>query len=159
VLRLPCPASCLLVRMLALRNPTVTEPVGDLRVYTSNTTSSPALELGKSLSVSSDSGAIKDVAHRSWYLHVGPLVMTIVVSLSESGISRTQVISQLAAGSSSPLLTSSGVSSGDIDAIDGRYGYVTIRPYFEFPLSKSIPSVDLLCFTLIRPCGHTSYPG
>jgi len=116
--------------MLALRNPTVTEPVGDLRVYTSNTTSSPALELGKSLSVSSDSGAIKFLARRSRCLHVGPLVVTIVVSPSESGISRTQVISQPSAGSSSPIFTTSGTSFGDKNPIDGRYGYVpvTISP-------------------------------
>jgi hypothetical protein len=60
--------------MLALRDST--EPLSassDSSVYT---TSSPALQLGKSLIVSSGSGAIKDVAHRSWYLHVGPLVVT-----------------------------------------------------------------------------------
>jgi hypothetical protein len=88
--------------------------------------------------VPSDSGGIKDVAHRSWYLHVGPLVMTIVVSLSESRISRTQVISPLAAGSSSPIFTTSGVSFGDIKPIDGRYGYVMISPYFEFTLFSSL---------------------
>jgi hypothetical protein len=66
--------------MLALRDSTGAS--GDSSVYT---TSSPALELGKSLSVPSDSGTIKDVARLSWYLHVGPLVVTIVVSLFESG--------------------------------------------------------------------------
>jgi hypothetical protein len=72
--------------MLALRDSAGTlSPSSDTSVYT---TSSPALEFGKSLSVSSGSGAIKDVAHHSWYLHVGPLVVTIVVSHSE-----TQVIS------------------------------------------------------------------
>jgi hypothetical protein len=77
--------------MLALRDSTeALSDSGDSSVYT---TSSPALELGKSLSVPSDSGAIKDVAPLSWYLYVGPLVVTIVVLLSESGISRTQTIS------------------------------------------------------------------
>ena len=60
--------------MLALRDST--EPLSassDSSVYT---TSSPALQLGKSLIVSSGSGTIQDVAHRSWYLHVGPLVVT-----------------------------------------------------------------------------------
>jgi hypothetical protein len=115
--------------MLALRDST--EPSsGQSCVYT---TSNPALELGKSLSVPSDSGPIKVVAHRIWYLHVGPLVVTIVVSLSESGISRTQVISQLSAGSSSPIFTTSGVSFEDIKPIDGRYGYVTISLTLSFP--------------------------
>jgi hypothetical protein len=52
--------------ILALRDSA--GPSGDYGVYT---TSSAALELGKSLSVSSDSGAIKDVVHHSWYLYVG----------------------------------------------------------------------------------------
>lgn len=47
--------------------------------------------LGKSLRVSFDSGATKDVVNLDWYLHVGLLVVTIVVSLSESGTSSTQV--------------------------------------------------------------------
>jgi hypothetical protein len=51
--------------MLALREST--KIGGNSGVYT---TSSPALELGKSLSVPSDSGAIKFVAHLSWHLHV-----------------------------------------------------------------------------------------
>ena len=59
--------------MLALRDSTSAS--SDSSVYT---TSRLAPELGKSLSVFSDSGAIKDVAYHSWYLHVGPLVMTIV---------------------------------------------------------------------------------
>jgi len=129
--------------MLALRDST--EPSNDSSVYT---ISSPALELGKSLSVPSDSGASKVVAHRMWYLHVGPLVVTIVVSLSSSGISRTQVISQLSAGSSSPIFTTSGVSFEDIKPIDGRYGYVMISPYFEFPYSEFVPLKDLPRCTL-----------
>jgi hypothetical protein len=116
--------------MLALPGSGPLSTNGDSSVYT---TSSPALELGKSLSVSFDSGPIKDVVHHSWYLHVGLLVVTIVVSLSESGISRSQVIPQLAAGSSSPIFTTSGMSSEDVKPIDGRYGYVTISFYFEFP--------------------------
>ena len=76
--------------MLVLRDPAgLSSASSDASVYT---TSSPALQFGKSLSVSSDSGAIGDVVHRDWYLHVGPLVVTIVVSLSKSGISRAQVI-------------------------------------------------------------------
>jgi hypothetical protein len=74
--------------------------------------------------------------------------VTIVVSLSESGISRTQVISQLAAGSSSPIFTTNGVSFGDIKSIDGRYGYTTISPYFDFPQSEFVPLIDLLACTL-----------
>jgi hypothetical protein len=66
--------------MLAIRD--LTSASSDSSVYT---TCKPALELGESLSVSSDSGTIKDVAHHSWYLHVGPLVVTIVVSLSSPG--------------------------------------------------------------------------
>jgi hypothetical protein len=121
--------------MLALRDSTeALSDSGDSSVYT---TSSPALELGKSLSVPSDSGAIKDVAPLSWYLYVGPLVVTIVVLLSESGISRTQTISQLAAGTSSPVFTTSGMSFGDVKPIDGRYGYVTTS------LTLSSPSLNL----------------
>jgi hypothetical protein len=127
---------------------------GDSSVY-----SSPALELGKSLSVSSDSGAIKDVAHNSWYLHVGPLVVTIVVSLSESGISRTHVISQLAAGSSSPVFITSGTSFEGVRPIDGRYGYVTISSYFGFPQSEVVPLLkDLLDYTLVHHHGRNSSP-
>jgi hypothetical protein len=74
--------------------------------------------------------------------------VTIVVSLSESGISRTQVVSQLAAGSSSPIFPTIGVSFGDIKPIDGRYGYVTISPYFDFPQSEFVPLIDLLACTL-----------
>jgi hypothetical protein len=137
--------------MLALRDSAATgtlSPSSDSSVYT---TSNPALELGKSLSVSSDSGAVKDVAHRSWYLHVGPLVVTIVVS-------RTQVISQLAAGSSSPVFATSGMSFEDIKPIDGRYGYVTISPYFELPHSDFVPLIDLLGCTLVHHHGGNSYP-
>jgi hypothetical protein len=73
--------------MLALRDST--ELSGQSCVYT---LPAQIWSLEKSLSMPSDSGAIKDVARRSWHLHVGPLlVVTIVVSLSESGISRTQV--------------------------------------------------------------------
>jgi hypothetical protein len=139
--------------MLALRASAV--PSGDSSVYT---TSSPALELGKSLSMP-DSGVSKVVAHHSWYLHVGPLVVTIVVSLSESGVSRTQVVSQLAAGSSSPIFTTSGVSFGDVKPIDGRYGYVTISPYFDFPQSDFVPLIDLLYCTLGHHHERSSYPG
>jgi hypothetical protein len=65
--------------MPALRDSTgALSDSGDSSVYT---TYSPALELGKSLSVPSDSGAIKDVAPLSWYLHVGPLVVTCRVAL------------------------------------------------------------------------------
>jgi hypothetical protein len=138
--------------MLALRDSTAHS--GDFSVYT---TSSPALELGKSLSVS-DSGAIKIMAHHSWYLHVGLLVVTIVVSLSESGISRTQVVSQLAAGSSSPIFTTSGVSFGNVEPIDGQYGYVTISPYFDFPQSEFVPLIDLLYCTLGHHHERNSYP-
>ena len=108
--------------------------------------------------MSSDSGAIKDVAHHSWYLHVGPLVVTIVVSLSEFGISRTQVISQLAAGSSSPVLTTNGMSFEDVKLIDGRYGYVMVISYFEFPQSEFVPLIDLLGCTLGHHPGRDSYP-
>jgi hypothetical protein len=112
----------------------------DSSVYT---TFSPALELGKPLSVSPDSGAAKNVARLDWCLHVGPLLVTIIVSLSESGISRTQAISQLAAGSSSPVFTTSGMSSEDVKPIDGRYGYVTISSCFDFPWSEfDCPSVE-----------------
>ena len=83
-----------------------------------------------------------------WYLHVGPLVVTIVVSLSESGLSRTQVISQLSAGSSSPIFITSGVSFEDVKPIDGRYGYVTISPYFEFHQLEFVPLIDLRDCTL-----------
>ena len=83
--------------------------------------------------------------------------MTIVVSLSESGISRTQVVSQLAAGSSSPIFPTIGVSFGDIKPIDGRYGYVTISPYFEFPRSKFVPLIGLLDCTLVHHNGRNSY--
>ena len=114
--------------MLLLRDST--GPIGDYRVYTASW--QPALELGKSLSVPSDSGASKVVARHIWYLHVGPLlVVTIVASLPESGISRTQVISQLAAGSSSPVFTTSGMSFEDIKPIVGRCGYVTIQPLLK----------------------------
>jgi hypothetical protein len=109
--------------------------------------------------VSSDSGAIKDVAHNSWYLHVGPLVVTIVVSLSESGISRTHVISQLAAGSSSPVFITSGTSFEGVRPIDGRYGYVTISSYFGFPQSEVVPLLkDLLDYTLVHHHGRNSSP-
>jgi hypothetical protein len=141
--------------MLALRDSAESWiDASDSGVYT---TSNPALELGKSLSVSSDSGAIKIVAHRSWHLHVGPLVVTTIVSLSESGISRTQVVSQLAAGSSSLVFTTNGKSFEDVKPIDGRYGYVTISPYFEFPRSKFVPLIGLLDCTLVHHHGRNSY--
>jgi hypothetical protein len=40
---------------------------------------------------------------------------------------------ELAAGSFSPLFTTSGMSFEDVDPIDGQYGYVTINLYFDFP--------------------------
>ena len=122
------------------------------------TTSSPDLELEKSLTVPSDSGTNKVVAHRIWYLHVSPLVVTIVVSLSESGLSRTQVISQLSAGSSSPIFTMSGIPFEDIEPIDGRYGYVTISPHFEFPQFEFVALIVLLPCTLGHHRGCNSYP-
>jgi hypothetical protein len=109
--------------------------------------------------VSSDSGATEDVAHLDWCLHVGPLLVAIVVSLSGSGILRTQVIFQLAAGSSSPVFTTSGMSFEDVKPIDGRYGYVTISSYFDFPWSEYVPLLkDLLDCTLVRRRGRNSYP-
>jgi hypothetical protein len=113
----------------------------------------------KSLSVPFGSGAIKDVAHHSWYLHVGPLVVatSIVVSLSEFGILRTQVISQLAAGSSSPVFTTNGMSFEDVKLIDGRYGYVTVIPYFKFPQYEFVHLIDLLDCTLGHHPGRDSY--
>jgi hypothetical protein len=89
--------------------------------------------------VSSDSGAIKVVARHSWYLHVGPLVVIIVMLQSDSGISHAHFISQLAAGSLSPVFTTSGMSFEDIEPIDGRYGYVTISP----ALTLSFPCLNL----------------
>jgi hypothetical protein len=133
--------------MLALRD-SAESLSADASVYT---TSSPALELGKSLSVSSDSRVIKGVAHRIWYLHVGALVVTII------GIPRTQVVSQLAAGSSSPVFTTNGMSSEDVKPIDGRYGYVTISPYFEFSQSEFVPLVGLRDGTLGHLHGRSSY--
>ena len=80
------------------------------------------------LNSSSDSDSHEALAHRVWYLHVSLLVL-----LTYWWPSRIHVISRIAAGSSLPLLISSGVSSDDNDPIDGRYGYVAIEPYFEFP--------------------------
>ena len=144
--------------MLALRDSNSIQFSGSVSASSSvYTTSSPDLELGKSLTVPSDSGAIKVVAHLIWYLHVGPLVVTIVVSLSGSGISRTQVISQLSAGSSSPIFTMSGISFEDIKPIDGRYGYVAISPHFEFPQFEFVALIGLLNCTLGHHRGCNSY--
>ena len=83
-----------------------------------------ALEVKDPLNASSDSDGHEGLDDRVWYLHVSVLaLLTITYSFH----------SRIVVGSSSLLLTSSGVSSYDIDPIDGRYGYVTIGPYFEFP--------------------------
>jgi hypothetical protein len=105
----------------------------DSSVYT---TSSPALELAKSLSVSSDSGAVKDVANRSWYLHVSlPVVIYCRVALR---------VRDIAYSSHFPTGSWEFVTClrYEWDVIRGRQTYrwtiwvrdVTISPYFEFPV-------------------------
>ena len=108
--------------------------------------------------MSSDSDGRELLAHLVWYLLVGLLVLvtTSVALRQRSAVSRSQVFFffQPAAGSFSPLLTSSGVSSEGNDAIGGRYGYVTVQPDFAFP-SEAVPSIDLLNFALVLPDDHS----
>ena len=77
------------------------------------------------LNVSSDSAGHEVLAHRVWYLLVGLLVLVTGAALRQQIIIYSSHF-QLAVGSMSPLLTTSGVFSAGINAIDGRYGYVTV---------------------------------
>jgi hypothetical protein len=88
------------------------------------TTSISLWSLENPLSTSVDSGTPKGLVHHGWCLHVG------LLNSPECDPNHPQF--QLAVGSLSPLLTTSGVSSEDIVPTGGRYGCVTTGPYFGF---------------------------
>jgi len=54
------------------------------------------------------------------------------LSAAEYQMTRFIESSQLTAGNTSPVFTTSGMSSEDINALGERYGYVTKGPRFEF---------------------------
>jgi hypothetical protein len=78
--------------------------------------------------MSSDSNAHEVLAHRDWYLLVGPPVTATL-----QNIRLLKSSPQLTAGNTPPVFIMSWISSGDVSDIDGRYGYVTMGSHFEFP--------------------------
>jgi len=90
--------------------------------------------------MSPDSDTHEVLAHRDWCLFVRTLVTVATATLRN--IRSLKSSPQLTAGNISPLFTTSGMSSGDVNAIGGQYGYVTIGPHFEFPPTRG-PDLNL----------------
>jgi hypothetical protein len=92
------------------------------------------------LTMSSDSDTHEVLAHRDWYLFVRTLITPTTAAFRN--IRSLNSFPQLTAGNISLLFTTSGMSSGDVNAIGGQYGYVTIGPHFEFPPTRG-PGLNL----------------
>jgi hypothetical protein len=90
------------------------------------TTSDSLWSLESSLGASVDSGTQENMAHHGWYFHVSLLALPTLWNV-------TQVLpnSNWAAGSLSPVLTTSGVLSEDIVPTVGRFVYVMGGPYVK----------------------------
>jgi hypothetical protein len=95
---------------------------GDIRAYT---TSVLLWSLENLLSASVDSDIHEGLARRGWYFHVSLLALPTLWNVTPN-----HPPFLLTAGSSLPVLTTSGVSFEDTVPIGGRYGYVSIRSYF-----------------------------
>lgn len=76
------------------------------------------------LSVSPDSNGHEVLAYCEWHFHVS--LHVLMYHPHEYQVNVFKSSPRHTAGSSSPVFATSGVSSEDVNPIDGRYGYATI---------------------------------